>query len=61
MVFEVSGFGKAPKNMQTFVKRHNIIPVPAIVIPTLYIPRFEDNRALPQEVKTAPYNSWALL
>ena len=54
MVFEVSRFEKAHKNVQTPVNRHNIIPAPAIVLLTLYILWFEDNRALPQKVKTAP-------
>ena len=54
MVFEVSRLGKAPKNVQTPENRHNIIPAPAIVLLTLYILWVENNRALPQEVKTAP-------
>ena len=36
------------------MNRHNIIPAPAIVLFTLYILWVENNRALPQEVKTAP-------
>ena len=54
MVLEVSRVGKAPKNVQTPVNRHNIIPAPAIVLLTLYILWTKNNRALPQEVKTAP-------
>ena len=54
MVLELSRIGKAPKNVQTPENRHNIIPAPAIVLLTLYILWFEDNRALPQKVKPAP-------
>ena len=36
------------------MNRHNIIPAPAIVLLTLYILWVKNNRAIPQEVKTAP-------
>ena len=36
------------------MNRYNIIPAPAIVLLMLYILWVKNNRALPQEVKTAP-------
>ena len=46
--------GKRPRTCRPPMNRHNIIPAPAIVLLTLYILWNKNNRALPQEVKTAP-------